>query len=92
MPAGGRSQKPAIYEPVHGSAPDIAGQGIANPLGTILSVAMMLDYSAGEVVCARKIDAAVDAALNEGFATPDIGGQYSTAQVTDAVIRQFRAL
>ena len=92
LPVGGRTEKPAIYEPVHGSAPDIAGLGIANPIGTILSVAMLLDYSAGEVVCARKIGAAVDAALKEGFATRDLGGTHSTKQMTDAVIRQFRAL
>ncbi len=92
LPAGGRSEKPAIYEPVHGSAPDIAGQGIANPIGTILSVAMLLDYSAGEVACARKIDAAVDAALNQGVMTRDLGGSCSTQQMTDAIIREFRAL
>ncbi len=92
LPLGGRSQKPAIYEPVHGSAPDIAGQGIANPLGTILSAAMLLDYSAGEVICARKIEAAVEATLNEGYATPDLGGRHGTQQMTDAVIRNFRRL
>ena len=92
LPAGGRSQKPAIYEPVHGSAPDIAGQGIANPIGTILSAAMLLDYSAGEVACARKIEAAVDAALNEGILTRDLGGEHTTQQMTDAVIRHFRSL
>ena len=92
LPVGGRSEKPAIYEPVHGSAPDIAGQGIANPMGTILSVAMLFDYSAGDVVSARKIDAAVDAAMNEGYMTRDLGGSHSTQQVTDAVIRQFRRL
>lgn len=92
LPLMGRTKKPAIYEPVHGSAPDIAGQGIANPIGTILSVAMMLEYSAGEVECARKIDAAVDAALDAGFATGDLGGDHSTQQMTDAVIREFREL
>ncbi len=92
LPAGGRSEQPAIYEPVHGSAPDIVGQGVANPLGTILSVAMLLEYSAGEVNCARRIDAAVDAALAGGVATPDLGGRHTTQQVTDAVIRHFREL
>lgn len=92
LPVKGRTQKPAIYEPVHGSAPDIAGQGIANPIGTILSVAMMLEYSAGEEECARRIDAAVDAALVAGFATRDLGGDHSTQQMTDAVIREFRKL
>ena len=92
LSAGGRTEKPAIYEPVHGSAPDIAGQGIANPIGTILSAAMLFEYSAGNVKTARKIDAAVSAALNEGFATRDIGGKHSTAQMTDAIIRQLRSL
>ena len=85
-----RCEKPAIYEPVHGSAPDIAGQGIANPIGAIMSVAMLLEYSAGEHDCARKIDMAVDAALNEGFATPDLGGEHGTQQMTDAIIEHFR--
>ena len=88
----GRSHRPAIYEPVHGSAPDIAGQGIANPCGTILSVAMLLEYSAGEPDCARKIEGAVDSALNVGFATRDIGGHHTTQQITDEVIRQFNQM
>ena len=92
LPADGRSQKPAIYEPVHGSAPDIAGQGIANPIGTILSVAMMFEYSAGDAATAGKIDAAVDAALNAGYATRDIGGEHGSQQMTDAVIRAYRDL
>lgn len=92
LPAGGRTERPAIYEPVHGSAPDIAGRGIANPLGAILSAAMLLEYSAGEAACARRIDAAVDAVLGDGIATPDLGGEHGTQQLTDAVIRQFRRL
>ena len=58
----------------------------------ILSVAMMLEYSAGERGCARKIEAAVEAALNAGHATRDIGGRLGTAEMTDAVIEQFRLL
>jgi 3-isopropylmalate dehydrogenase len=92
LPRDGRVQGAAIYEPVHGSAPDIAGQGIANPIGRILSVALMLEYSAGEIDCARKNEAAVDAALNEGLATRDIGGNLGTAAMTDAIIKQFRLL
>ena len=92
LPASGRTEKPAIYEPVHGSAPDIAGQGIANPIGAILSVAMLLDYSAGAAGCARRIDAAIEATLQAGFASRDLGGEHSTQQMTDAVIRQFRDL
>ena len=92
LPANGVVAGPALYEPVHGSAPDIAGQGIANPIGMILSVAMMLEYSAGNTNLATRINAAVDGALNQGFATPDIGGHNSTTEVTDAVIRHFRDL
>ena len=92
LPQAGRVRGTAIYEPVHGSAPDIAGQGIANPIGTILSVAMMLRYSAGEVDCAAQIEAAVDAALNAGNATRDIGGELGSGAMTDAIIAQFRAL
>lgn len=92
LPQAGRVQGTAIYEPVHGSAPDIAGQGIANPTGMILSLAMMLEYSCAEVNCARKIEAAVEAALNAGNATKDIGGTLDTAAMTDAVIAGFRAL
>ena len=92
LPAGGHSRLPAIYEPVHGSAPDIAGLGIANPIGTILSVAMLFEYTAGDTATARKIAAAVDAALNAGVATRDLGGEHDTQQVTDAVIRAYREL
>jgi 3-isopropylmalate dehydrogenase len=92
LPTSGRSEKPAIYEPVHGSAPDIAGQGKANPIGTILSLAMLFEYSADDPRTARRIDAAVDAALNAGTATPDLGGTHTTQQMTDAVIRAFKAL
>ncbi|MBT7671503.1 MAG: 3-isopropylmalate dehydrogenase, partial [Proteobacteria bacterium] len=89
-PAKQISECPAIYEPVHGSAPDIAGQGIANPIGTILSIGMLLEYSAGQPDCARRVDRAVDAALTAGFATPDLGGDHTTSQLTDAVIQYFR--
>ena len=62
----------ALYEPVHGSAPDIAGQGVANPLGTILSVAMMFRHSFGRPQEAAAIETAVDQTLVDGFRTPDI--------------------
>ena len=61
-----------LYEPIHGSAPDIAGQGIANPLATILSVAMMLRFSLDEMEAADAIDAAVAKVLDQGYRTPDI--------------------
>ena len=90
LPTTGRVEAPTIYEPVHGSAPDIAGQGIANPIGTILSMAMMLEYSAGETVCAQKIETAVDNTLNNGCLTGDLGGKASTVDMTDAIIKEFK--
>ncbi|HEX6585648.1 MAG TPA: 3-isopropylmalate dehydrogenase [Solirubrobacterales bacterium] len=72
---------PGLFEPVHGSAPDIAGQGIANPLATFLSVAMMLRYGLGMQEEADLLDTAVDAALTEGLRTPDLGGGDGTREV-----------
>lgn len=66
------SKGQGMYEPIHGSAPDIAGMGVANPLATILSVAMMLRYSLDESAMADKIEAAVNKVLDEGLRTPDI--------------------
>ena len=79
-----------MYEPVHGSAPDIAGQGIANPLATIMSAAMMLRYSLNQDAIANKIEKAVDKALSSGARTKDIAlageATVTTAQMTEAVI------
>ncbi len=75
-----------LYEPIHGSAPDIAGQGKANPLATILSAAMMLRYSLDRAAAAVQIEAAVAAALAGGARSPDLGGTMTTAQMGDAVI------
>ncbi len=72
LPSASIGSKHAFYEPIHGSAPDIAGQGIANPLATILSSAMMLRYSLGEDGAADKIERAVKKALKEGYRTKDI--------------------
>lgn len=74
-----------FYEPVHGSAPDIAGKGIANPIGAILSAALMLRYSFGMEEEAQAIEKAVKATLDEGCATGDMGGRSSTKQVGSAV-------
>jgi len=76
-----------LYEPIHGSAPDIAGQGKANPLAAILSAAMMLRYSLGKPGDADRIEAAVGAALAAGARSPDLGGSHSTSEMGDAVIR-----
>ena len=79
-----------MYEPIHGSAPDIAGRGVANPLATILSVAMMLRYSLGAPEAADRIDAAVSKVLDQGLRTADIMSagmrQVGTAEMGDAVV------
>jgi len=75
-----------LYEPIHGSAPDIAGQGKANPLATILSAAMMLRYSLGLPEEADRIEAAVARALASGARTADIGGTTTTSAMGDAVL------
>ncbi|MDH5354538.1 MAG: 3-isopropylmalate dehydrogenase [Gammaproteobacteria bacterium] len=84
-----------MYEPIHGSAPDIAGKSMANPLATILSVGMMLRYSLGEAELANKIDLAIGNVLNQGFRTADIadgGNSVSTVEMGDAVVAAMRAL
>ena len=72
LPSASIGGKAAIYEPIHGSAPDIAGLGIANPIATIASAAMLLRYSLGEIAAAEAIDNAIEAVLKEGFCTKDI--------------------
>lgn len=81
---GGR--RIGLYEPIHGSAPDIAGQGIANPAGTILSAAMMLRMSLNQPEAAAAIEAAVDSVINAGIRTGDLGGTASTGEFGDAVV------
>ncbi|MCA1198166.1 3-isopropylmalate dehydrogenase [Sphingomonas sp. R647] len=76
-----------LYEPIHGSAPDIAGQGKANPCATILSAAMLLRYSLGLAEAADRIEAAVTAALTSGARTADLGGMLSTQAMGDAVVQ-----
>jgi 3-isopropylmalate dehydrogenase len=75
-----------MYEPVHGSAPQIAGQGVANPLATIASAAMMLRLSLDETDAATALDAAVDEAIERGPRPADLGGTATTAQVTDFLL------
>lgn len=76
-----------MYEPVHGSAPDIAGKGIANPLATILSVAMMLRYSLQQPELANAVEASVRQVLDQGYRTADIGGNTTTEDMGDAVVK-----
>src|SRR3954471_13047453 len=80
---------PGVFEPVHGSAPDIAGQGIANPLAMILSAAMFLRHGAGREADATRIESAVDRALEAGLRTGDLGGSATTAEATDAVLGEL---
>jgi 3-isopropylmalate dehydrogenase len=77
---------PGLYEPVHGSAPDIAGQGVANPLAAILSLAMALRLSLGRPDLAERTEAAVSAALEGGARTKDLGGDLGTSAMTDRVL------
>jgi tartrate dehydrogenase/decarboxylase/D-malate dehydrogenase len=79
---------PSLFEPVHGSAPDIAGKGIANPVAAVLSAAMMLDWL-GEGESARTIRTAVDRALAAGNLTPDVGGKLTTSQMTQAIVNRL---
>ncbi|WP_109808814.1 3-isopropylmalate dehydrogenase [Sphingosinithalassobacter portus] len=75
-----------LYEPIHGSAPDIAGQGKANPCAAILSAAMLLRHSLDNEAAAQRIEAAVAKALSGGIRTPDMGGSHTTSQMGDAVL------
>jgi len=78
-----------LYEPIHGSAPDIAGKGIANPTGTILSAAMMLRHSFKLEAEAAAIEAAVDQSITEGARTADLGGKLTTRQMADEIIKRL---
>ena len=82
----GKSKCVGLYEPIHGSAPDIAGQNIANPIATILSVAMLLRYSLGFEQEAKAVEDAVRKVLDGGVRSRDLGGEQSTTQVGDKVI------
>lgn len=83
-----------MYEPIHGSAPDIAGQGVANPLATIMSLGMMLRYSLDEMALAQRVQDAVEQVIADGLRTADIAGTgdktVSTEQMGDAVVRALR--
>ena len=79
----------AIFEAVHGSAPDIAGKGIANPIAAILSLEMVMRWSLGRADVADRIFAAVDKALQGGARTADLGGSMSTRQMADAILKHL---
>jgi len=81
-------QYPSMFEPVHGSAPDIAGKGVANPIATLWSVQMMLDFL-GENKAADELMKAIEAVTSSGFLTPDLGGCATTVEFTDRVINRI---
>ena len=80
---------PGLYEPIHGSAPDIAGKGIANPVGTILSAALLLRYSLRLEKESAALEAAVDEAITAGCRTADLGGALTTKQMTDEILARL---
>jgi 3-isopropylmalate dehydrogenase len=80
---------PGLFEPVHGSAPDIAGTGQANPLAMILSAALMLRHGLGMEAQAASVESAVERALADGLRTPDLGGTASTKEATQAVLKHL---
>jgi 3-isopropylmalate dehydrogenase len=77
---------PGVFEPVHGSAPDIAGEGTANPLAMFLSAAMMLKHGLDLATEAAAVESAVHRALDAGLRTPDLGGDASTRRASRAVL------
>ncbi len=87
-PSGNIGTRHGVFEPVHGSAPDIAGQGVANPLGAILSAAMMLDYLEWEEAAAR-VRRAVNTVIERGMRTRDLGGSASMDEMTRAIIENL---
>ena len=93
LPSASLGDGTGMYEPIHGSAPDIAGQGIANPLATILSVAMMLRFSLNQPEAADAIEAAVDAVMEQGYRTPDLYAEglkkVSTAEMGSLVAAEL---
>ena len=96
LPSASLGEGGALYEPVHGSAPDIAGKGWANPLATVLSVGMLLEHTAKRPDLARKVEAAVEGVLEDGLRTRDLARDGSTRVVStqmmgDAVVEKLRA-
>jgi 3-isopropylmalate dehydrogenase len=90
LPSANVGPERGLFEPVHGTAPDIAGEGVANPAATMLSAAMLLEFL-GYDSQARTVRTAVESVLERGPRTPDLGGEASTAEVTDAVVEEVMA-
>lgn len=87
--SGNIGERGAIFEPVHGSAPDIAGKGIANPLAAFLTTVMLLQHI-GELEAAERLQGAISRVIAEGTLTPDLGGTANTAQVRDRVLERMK--
>ncbi len=85
----GEAGRPGLYEPIHGSAPDIAGRGVANPCASILSLAMALRHSLGRADLADRVEDAVSGALDDGLRTGDLGGSATTVEMGDAIIARL---
>jgi tartrate dehydrogenase/decarboxylase/D-malate dehydrogenase len=81
---------PSMFEPIHGSAPDIVGRGVANPIGQIWSSVLMLEHL-GEESAAKRLERAIESVLASGVRTPDLGGSHGTSEVTDAIISAYAA-
>ena len=81
-------EHPSLFEPIHGSAPDIAGEGVANPAGAVWAGAMLLDH-VGDSQAAERVLAALEATLASGVKTRDLGGLATTVEVTDAVVERL---
>lgn len=86
----GDGSLPGLYEPVHGSAPDIAGKGLANPMAMMLSAAMMLKYSFNMIKEAELIENAIQETLAEGIRTPDLGGRATTTEIGEAILAKLQ--
>jgi 3-isopropylmalate dehydrogenase len=85
----GEAGRPGLYEPIHGSAPDIAGRGLANPCASVLSLAMALRYSLGRPDLGDRVEAAVSGALDAGVRTGDLGGKATTADMGAAILERL---
>src|SRR4029079_13900236 len=87
--SGGSGTRVGLYEPIHDSAPDIAGEGIANPSGTIRGAAMLLRHSLGLEAEAKAVERAVSEAVKDGARTKDLGGSLSTVAAADEVVARL---
>ncbi|KXS44465.1 MAG: isopropylmalate/isohomocitrate dehydrogenase [Methanolobus sp. T82-4] len=88
LPSANIGTEHAFFEPVHGSAPDIAGEGIANPIAAILSLKMLLEWH-GDMMQAGLVEEALESSLNMGVTTPDLGGNFTTEEVTEAIVEHI---